>query len=151
AFFYLNDRHMAEDISQEVFIRAYRNWSSFRGDSQVKTWLTRITINLCRDKAGLKMNSEQPASPETLERNPTISVEEEVLKKLSNSIIFKHVLQLPKPYQEVLYLYYYLDMNTREIAEMTAGSEGTVRGRLHRARQQLEEYLRREGGEAWTL
>ncbi|MGM0883868.1 MAG: sigma-70 family RNA polymerase sigma factor [Bacillota bacterium] len=145
AYFYMNDRHIAEDVSQEVFIRAYRNWSSFRGDSSVKTWLTRITVNVCRDKAGLKMFSEQPTDPGLLDRNQMISVEDEVLKRISNSLIFKHVLELPQPYQEVLYLYYYLDLNTREIAEATAASEGTVRGRLHRARQQLENYLRKEG------
>ncbi|WP_245600040.1 sigma-70 family RNA polymerase sigma factor [Paenibacillus harenae] len=145
AYFYMKDRHMAEDISQEVFIRVYRNWSSFRGESSVKTWLTRITLNLCRDKTGLKMFSEQPTDPGLMERSPSAGVEEEVLKRLSNSLIFKHVLKLSQQNQEVLYLYYYLDMNTREIAEATAVSEGTIRGRLHRARQQLEDYLRKEG------
>ncbi|MBD2869918.1 sigma-70 family RNA polymerase sigma factor [Paenibacillus sp. IB182493] len=145
AYFYMKDRHMAEDISQEVFIRAYRNWSSFRGDSSVKTWLTRITVNLCRDKAGLKMFTEQPTDPGLMERNQTVSVEEEVLKRMSNSLIFKHVLKLTQQSQEVLYLYYYLDMSTREIAEATAVPEGTIRGRLHRARAQLEDYLRKEG------
>ncbi|MFD0959656.1 RNA polymerase sigma factor [Paenibacillus chungangensis] len=50
AYFYTGDRHLAEDISQEVFLRAYRGWSSFRGDSSVKTWLTTIAVNVCRDK-----------------------------------------------------------------------------------------------------
>ena len=151
ATFYLQDRHMAEDVCQEVFLRAYRNWPSFRGDSKVKTWLTRIAINLCRDKAGLKMNTERPAPPEKLVSGVSISVEEEVLRRVGSTLIFKHVLKLPQIYQEALYLYYYLDMNTREIAEATEASEGTVRGRLHRARQQLENDLRREGVDAWTI
>jgi RNA polymerase sigma-70 factor (ECF subfamily) len=144
AFFYLCDRHLAEDVSQEVFIRAYRNWSSYRGESSVKTWLTRITINLCRDKLGLKMSSEEPTDPALLHRDQRVSVEEEVMKRLSNSMILKHVLNLPVHYQEVLYLYYYLDLNTREIAEATESPEGTVRNRLHRGRELLGEYLTKE-------
>jgi RNA polymerase sigma-70 factor (ECF subfamily) len=91
------------------------------------------------------MFNEQPTNPGMLDRNQSVSVEKEVLKRISNSVIFKHVLELPQSYQEVLYLYYYLDLNTREIADATAASEGTVSGRLHRARQQLENYLRMEG------
>jgi RNA polymerase sigma-70 factor (ECF subfamily) len=145
AFYYMNDRHIAEDVSQEVFIRAYRNWSSFRGDSSVITWLTKITVNVCRDKAGLKMYTEQPTDPGTMVKIHPGSVEDEVLKRLSNTLILKHILQLPQHYQEVLYFYYYLDFNTKEIAEATSTAEGTVRGRLHRARQLLEDYLRKEG------
>jgi RNA polymerase sigma-70 factor, ECF subfamily len=60
AYFYVNDRYLAEDISQEVFIRAYRNWGKFRGDSSVKTWLIKITINLCRDHLRKKIAAEPP-------------------------------------------------------------------------------------------
>lgn len=145
AFFYMKDRHLAEDVSQEVFIKAFRNWSSFRGDSSVITWLTKITVNVCRDRVELKAYSEQPTDPGMLENNHPGSVEDEVLKRISKTLIFKHILLLPHYYQEVLYLFYYLDLNTREIAEATSTSEGTVRGRLHRAREQLGDKLREEG------
>ncbi|WP_199620722.1 sigma-70 family RNA polymerase sigma factor [Paenibacillus alkalitolerans] len=145
AYFYLGDQHLAEDVSQEVFIRAYKNWSTFRGDSSVKTWLTRITINLCKDKLGLKMGLEQPTDPLLLKKTESYSVEDEAMDRLSRTAILKHVVKLPSQYHEVIYLYYYLDLTTREIAEATGSSEGTVRGRLHRARELLGEYLEREG------
>jgi RNA polymerase sigma-70 factor, ECF subfamily len=145
AYFYLGDRHLAEDVSQEVFIRAYFKWASFRGESSVKTWLTAITVNLCRDKMGVKGYSEQPTDPSILERIQPISVEEEAMTRLSNTAILQHVLKLPLHYQEVLYLYYYLELTTREIAEATKAPEGTVRGRLHRAREALGKHLREEG------
>jgi RNA polymerase sigma-70 factor (ECF subfamily) len=145
AFFYMKDRHIAEDVSQEVFIKAYRKWSSFRGDSSVITWLTRITINVCRDKVQLKAYTEQPIDLGMLVNNHSGSVEDEVLTRLSKTLIFKHILELPQYYQEVLYLYYYLDLNTREIADATSTTEGTVRGRLHRAREQLKVSLSKEG------
>ncbi|GAB6930323.1 sigma-70 family RNA polymerase sigma factor [Paenibacillus sp. JCM 10914] len=145
AYFYLNDRHMAEDVSQEVFLRAYRNWESFRGDSSVKTWLTQIAINACRDRLGLKMSQEQPTDPVLMKQSALRSVEEEAMERLDQSTILKYIAQLPVHYHEVIYLYYYMDLGTREIAEATGAPEGTVRGRLHRAREILGEYLTKEG------
>jgi len=137
AYFYTGDRHFAEDISQEAFLRAYRNWADFRGDSSVRTWLTTITVNVCRDKMGVRMYTEQPTDPSRMEQGRTISVEDEALLRLEKSEVLRHVLRLPLPYQEALYLYYYMDLSTREIAEATSSPEGTVRNRLHRAREAL--------------
>ena len=49
AYMYVKDIHTAEDIFQEVFIKADRNKEGFRGESSVKTWLIRITVNACKD------------------------------------------------------------------------------------------------------
>ena len=148
AYFYMGDRHMAEDISQEAFFRAYRNWAAFRGDSSVKTWLTKITVHLCRDKLGLKSASEMPTDPALLRQNAEQAAgrnaEEEALSRLNRSRFMKHLAGLPPHYHEVLYLYYYLDLSTREIADVTGTPEGTARGRLHRARELLAERLEKE-------
>lgn len=137
AYFYTGDRHLAEDISQEAFLRAYRKWTAFRGDSSVKTWLTTITVNVCRDKMGVRMFTEQPTDPSRMESGRAISVEDEALERLRKSTVLQYLLRLPLPYQEVLYLYYYLDFSTKEIALAVASPEGTVRNRLHRAREAL--------------
>lgn len=144
AYFYTGDRHLSEDISQDVFLRAYRKWASFRGDSTVKTWLTSIAVNACRDKMGVRMFTEQPTDPSRIERGRSISVEDEVVDKLKKSEVLQHLLRLPLPYQEVLYLYYYLDFSTREIAEATSAPEGTVRTRLHRAREAMAREMDKE-------
>jgi RNA polymerase sigma-70 factor (ECF subfamily) len=145
AYFYMGDRHHAEDMSQEVFVRVYHNWLSFRGDSSVKTWLTTITRNVCRDKLGLKMSSEEPVEFELICEAHTVNVEDEAMRRLSQTVVLKHVLKLPMVYHEVVYLYYYLDLSTVEIANAIKVPEGTVRGRLHRAREMLGDYLRGEG------
>lgn len=144
AYFYTKDQHLAEDVSQETFIRAYRHWKKFRGDSSVKTWLTRITVNVCRDKLGLKMSSEQPTEPEKMALQRTSNAEEEAMKRLEKTEILQHVLRMPEAYQEVLYMFYYLDLSTRDIAAAIQSPEGTVRGRLHRAREMLAQTLQEE-------
>ena len=55
----LGDRHLAQDIVQETFIRAYKKMDSFRGErpESEKAWLTRIAVNLCRDER--RKNSQQ--------------------------------------------------------------------------------------------
>lgn len=144
AYFYMGDRHLAEDISQEVFIRAYRNWSKFRRESNVLTWLTKITINICRDRFNLRSSSEKPVDPLLIRQSAELNVEEQVLQRIKKTTILKHVMNLPSQYHEVVYLYYYLDLSTREIAELIESPEGTVRGRLHRARELLGQYLKTE-------
>ncbi|WP_168121632.1 sigma-70 family RNA polymerase sigma factor [Paenibacillus sp. HB172176] len=145
AFFYTGDRGMAEDISQEVFLRAYRNWSSFRGHSSVKTWLTRIAINLCKDKLGVRMFAEQPIEPGRIRLTEAVSAEEAAMRKLRRTEILQSVMKLPDAFQEIIFLYYYQELSTAEIASAIGVAEGTARSRLHRAREMLGRELREEG------
>ncbi len=145
AYFYLGDRHLAEDVAQEAFLRAYRGWPNFRGESSVKTWLMTITIRLCRDRLGLKSRLEEPFDPVLLKSSNYASAEEETMQRLNRTTILRHMMKLPAQYHEVLYLYYYLELSTKEISQLTHSPEGTVRTRLHRARELLGQYLQEEG------
>lgn len=147
AFFYLGDRGRAEDISQEVFVRAFRGWSRFRGESAVKTWLIRITLNLCRDRTRGRAAHEKLTDPVSLDRASPLDLEAEAMARLERTAILKEVLALPWPYQEALYLFYYLDLDVRETARAMDAPEGTVRTRLHRARALLKDRLEKGG---WT-
>lgn len=155
AFYYLKDRQLAEDVAQEVFIKAYRNWDSFRGDSSPYTWLYKITMNLCRDKARSSwwrkmLPSEDPRttagstgfdSPGGPEEQP----EEAALKADQREAIMKHVMKLPDAYREVIILYYYNDLSAVEIAEVLGQNENTIKTRLFRGRNMLKEVLMKGG------
>ena len=138
-FAYLHDRSLAEDAVQETFLKAYRKLDQFQGKANVKTWLSAIAINCCRDMSRgswfrhidrsistdqLPMRSEE-ANPE----DDSVSIE---------------VMNLPIRLREVVLLYYFEDMNTNEIAETLRISQQAVSGRLMRARAKLRKALGNE-------
>jgi RNA polymerase sigma-70 factor, ECF subfamily len=155
AYYYLKDRHLAEDVAQEVFIKAYKHWDSFRGDSSAYTWLYKITVNLCRDKARSAwwrrlVPSEDPRAGDasgTELAAPEESPEEAAVKGDQRDAMMQQVMKLPDAYREVVVLFYYQDLSTVEIANVTGQNENTVKTRLFRARAMLKEMLLKGGVE----
>jgi RNA polymerase sigma-70 factor (ECF subfamily) len=154
AYYHLKDRHLAEDVAQEVFIKAFKHWDSFRGESSIYTWLYKITVNLCRDKARSAwwrrlVPSEEPrentASGLESLTPPEESPEEAAVQGDQRDALMKHVMQLSESYREVVVLYYYQDLSTVEIAEVTGQNENTIKTRLFRARAMLKELLVKGG------
>lgn len=148
AFLYLRDRTQAEDLFQEVFLRAYTHADSFRGEAHPRTWLYRITINLCRDRlrsAGFRrlvvIGDDAVASL----LPPVSNTEEEALAEFDREELLGAVLRLPPEFREVILLYYINEMDVREVAAALDLTEGTVKSRLHRARLKLRSMLQ-EGG-----
>lgn len=145
AFLYLGERASAEDVAQETFVRAFRHWRDFRRDSSPKTWLVRIAINLCLSHLSRQKRLGESVPSVILGESALEYPEEAAIERLNRTTVLKRVLALPPVYREVIYLYYYLDLSVREIAEVMGTTEGTVRGRLHRARGILREGLKRDG------
>jgi len=137
-FMVLHDRTMAEDAVQETFIKAYRNLSSFRGECSVKTWLTRIAVNTCRDmlRSGWfrLMRRSQPVETLFSLSAPGDLQEEAAVRDA--------VLRLPGMYREVVVLYYDQDMKIREIAEVLGLSQNSASTRLRRAKALLAKELK---------
>lgn len=144
AFSYVKDAEIAKDLVQNTFIKCYKNLDSFRFESQIKTWLYRITINECKDYLKswhYKMVQAKSFINETA-KSILPSTEKTVIDKFHNEELKGTIFLLPKVYREVVYLYYYDSLTTEEIAEVLHISVNTVKTRLRRAKQRLQLLLK---------
>ena len=135
-FAYLHDRALAEDAVQETFLKAYRKLDQFRGNASMKTWLSAIAINCCRDMSRGSWFRHIDRSI-TIEQLPERAEE----TKPEEDAVSVEVMNLPIRLREVVLLYYFEDMNTTEIAETLRISQQAVSGRLMRARAKLRKAL----------
>lgn len=130
AYLYSNDRHTAEDISQEVFLSAYKNLDTIR---DTKPWLVRSTINRARNVLRTQLrHPETELTEDYADAGDDLYEDTEVLEAIS---------RLPLHYREVIILTYYQGFNAQEIAQELDTAAGTIRSRLSRARKELKEIL----------
>lgn len=131
----------AHDLTQEVFIRAFKNIRSFRGDSSFRAWLLRIAHNLCcnRLRDMKRQNAEsldemaerecggyEPASDVDLQAQ----VEREELQRKVRDVLAR----LPETYRTMLILRDFEQLSYEEISHITGLTIANVKSRLHRAR-----------------
>lgn len=143
AYSYVKDADIAKDITQNSFVKCYKKLDSFRGDSKIKTWLYRITINECKDHLK-SWNHKKVQVLDYIQENTKSqlpSAETTVLKEAKNQQIKNIVLSLPKKYREVIHLYYFESLNIEEVAEVTDLAVNTVKTRLRRAKQRLKDKM----------
>ena len=144
------NHHDAEDLSQEVFIKAYRSLKKFRGDAKFNSWLYRIAVNTCisqkRKKSVSSMtlqedfdsdSDQQHFSGEASFHNPERSAEAGLIQKHIN----KALQRLTPRERSVFVLRHYNDLPLKEIAQILKISEGTVKSMLFRAIQRLQKEL----------
>lgn len=136
-FLYLKDHAMAEDAVQETFLRAFRHQDGFRGESSVKTWITRIAINVCKD-----MLTDPWARHRSGEDLPDEATPESDISSEDRYVISGKIANLPPKYKEVILLHYYQELKLSEIAEILGESESTIKTRLKRARDMLRSELK---------
>jgi RNA polymerase sigma-70 factor (ECF subfamily) len=136
------DVDLAETLTQECFLKAHRNWGSFRGESSALTWLMRIAINLQKDHwrnrrmqfwrrtqtnaVDLDEASEWLASGER-------SAEQKMLAREQVGRVWKAVEGLSERQRTVFLLRYVEEQELSEIAQAAGLSEGTVKAHLSRA------------------
>ncbi len=132
ALSYTGNPHDAQDISQEVFLRLIHWIDRVKAGSE-RAWLAKVTVNCCKN---LRSFYDRRNTRELMETD-SVSLPEEV--GLSETL-----MSLPDDYRIVVYLFYYEEYNTKEIAKLLCVSQSTVTTRLCRARKQLRERLKEE-------
>lgn len=147
----LGNRHEAEDIAQEAFIRAYVNIQTFDEKRKFSTWLYRIATNLTIDRIRKKkpdyfLDAEIKGS-EGLSMYSQLSAEqplpeEEVESLELQEYIQQQIMDLPPKYRTVIILRYIDELPLQEISEILDMPVGTVKTRIHRGREALRKKLR---------
>jgi RNA polymerase sigma-70 factor (ECF subfamily) len=144
------DPTVVEPIAQEVFLKAYRSITSFRGSSQFYTWLYRIAVNT--SLSHIKKESVEENRERSLEHDLHASIlQSESLKTEDPEELFirkeflKHLLdslrRLPEDLRTAVILREFSGLNYEEISEVMEIPLGTVRSRIFRARARLREML----------
>jgi RNA polymerase sigma factor (sigma-70 family) len=128
---------LADDITQEVFIKVYRNMHAFRRDASVKTWLLTITRNTAIDYQRSAFFRKVTLSDWLEERGERRSVESEAMEKWAVNDMWRMVLKLPVKYREAIILFAHYQLSMKEMADVLGVTEGTVKSRLFHARQKL--------------
>jgi RNA polymerase sigma-70 factor (ECF subfamily) len=149
-YYRLGNHHDAEDVSEQVFLQAYRHLPKALAESQgrsLRPWLIRIAqnlaINLYRDRSR-KPQSTLESAGEFADKHDT---EDLVAARDELSHIFEKVAELADDRREALIMRFALGMDNQEIARALGKSEGATKVLLHRAIKQLEQALEAEGRE----
>lgn len=137
AYTYLNNRADAEDAVQDVFLYILEKKPNFNDKAHEKFWIIRVTINICKNKLNTFWNKNKCSIDDVAE----IATYDDYN---TDSNVFKAVMSLPDKYRIVIYMYYYEDYSTPEIAKLIGKSEVTVRSHLYRARKKLKDLLKEE-------
>jgi RNA polymerase sigma-70 factor (ECF subfamily) len=136
------DVDLAETLTQECFLKAHRNWGSFRGESSAMTWLMRIAINLQKDHwRNRRMQFWRQTRSHAVDLDEASdwlpsgerSVEQQLLAKERVRQVAKAVEGLSERQRTVFLLRYVEEMELSEIARATGLNEGTVKAHLSRA------------------
>ncbi|MFC5604633.1 RNA polymerase sigma factor [Sporosarcina koreensis] len=144
AYLYTNDHSESEDIIQEVYISCYWNLSKFRNESNYETWLTRITINKCKDHQRLWSIRNLIYTPLKHLVKTEGSAEDQYIHSENSKELLKQISLLSHKFKEVLILYYFNEMTMQEISETLGINHNTVKSRLLRGKNALLKNL--EGG-----
>lgn len=143
AFFLTRRSDAADDISQEVFLSAYKQLYSYKGECSVKTWLLTITrnksINFLRSAFVRKVTLWEQVMTKNV-NSP--SAEDILFARNESRDIWLTVMKLSKKYREVIILVYHYELSIKDIKDLLQISEGTVKSRLFRAKQKLSSLMK---------
>ncbi|WJY26816.1 sigma-70 family RNA polymerase sigma factor [Sporosarcina trichiuri] len=142
---YVHNLALAEDLTQEIFLKCYKALPAFQHDASMKTWLWRIAINHSKDylKSWYARHVEVSGEDGLDCGKGPDGVEQEILQQEQGEELIRAVSALPVMYREVIYFCYYEDRTMKDIAEILQVKEGTVKTRLRRAKQLLQNRLER--------
>lgn len=134
AMHHVSDISQAQDIVQDVFIKYIKADKDFKNEEHEKSWLLRVTINTCNDYH--KHWWQKKRSPFPINAS---------INKPNKTPILEEIKKLSKNQRNAIYLFYYEEMSTKEIADLFKVKEGTVSSWISRGRKKLRIILEQGG------
>ena len=153
AYRMLRDRLEAEEAVQDIFLKVHRALAGFRGDSEMRTWLYRITVNTCltrlRKKPQPHVYPDGPDGIETETQWDSIAAdvnnpEKLLIEKDAKNFVIKTLEQVSAEDKAILLLFHVDELKYEEIAGVLGIPVGTVCTRLYRARKNLRHFWKKE-------
>lgn len=137
-----HDQALAEDLTQETFLRAYKSLERYDGSCRLSTWLCQIGKHLyyqylARNKRESPADMEEIRAPEEMRAPEKNQPENAVLRRLELMDVLKEMQNLPVQMREVVYLRTMADLSFREIGEILGRSENWARVNFYRAKETL--------------
>nr|WP_202441457.1 sigma-70 family RNA polymerase sigma factor [Bacillus thuringiensis] len=140
---YVNNKEVAEDLTQDIFVKCYKSLHTYKGNSNLKIWLWRIAINHCKDYLKSWYNKKVIVTEDdfTYMESQKESVEQTVIQNAEDRELASAVMSLPIKYREVIYLFYYEELSIKEVATVIEVKENTIKTRLKKAKELLKKGL----------
>jgi RNA polymerase sigma-70 factor (ECF subfamily) len=133
----VGDDHLAEDVSQDAWVRAFEKLHLFRGDSSFGTWMHRLAVNSALNR--LRRQSKRPDVEAAAEQRSTPPATDETV--LNQKVLSEALDQLSPGYRPVLVLHDVEGLTHDEIAERTGVAVGTSKSQLHKARARMRNLM----------
>lgn len=138
------DHEDANDVSQEIFIKIFKNLSSFKGDSGLYTWIYSISVN--ESLSFLRKNKRRPVGTEDPSVLSASLVADKYFDEQSASRILWNAIELLPDKQKVVFkLKYFDEMPYKEMSEVLSTSEGALKASYHHAVKKIELYIEENG------
>jgi RNA polymerase sigma-70 factor (ECF subfamily) len=134
------NKEESEEVSQDTFIKAYKNLNKFKGESKFSTWLYRIAYHTSLDQIKKNKNNNATFEIHEVTLNQIQSADDilqGIERKERAKIMDECLLRLPEEERSILWMFYYDELSLKEIVEVTLLSEANVKVKLHRARKRL--------------
>jgi len=153
AYRMLSNRHEAEDVVQDTFLRVYRNLDRYDETQKFSTWIYRIGTNLCIDRLrkrkpnyslDAEMNDQEGIDGYAMIPSDNRTPETYLLVSETQKMVHEAIESLPAKYKTVMVLRYLKDMSLQEISDVLDMPVTTIKTRVHRGREFLRKKLERK-------
>lgn len=149
---WMGDRHIAEEVAQDVFLALFRALDRFRGDAQLSTWIYRVVVNHCKNRRLYRQrrhtHRHEPLEGDRDDDQPDRQIPAEgpgtdayTHQTEAEKLVREGLARLDEEPRQIIVLRDVEDLSYEEISEILDLPRGTVKSRLHRARAQLASLL----------